>query len=84
MEEERGLTIHFMDGSKMSFTFPKQVIRDEFVSGRTDRILEKNALVVEADGALIVIPFSSIKYMQMYATPKKLPDYVIKGATVSA
>ena len=82
MAEDRGLTIHFMDGSKMNFTFPKQVTHDEFVSGRVDKILEKRALVVEADGALVMIPFSSIKYMQMYATPKKLPDYVIKGATI--
>lgn len=84
MAEKRGLTIHFMDGSKMSFTFPKQVTQDEFVSLRMDKILGKSALMVQADGALVVIPFSSIKYMQMYAAPKKLPDYVIKEATIEA
>ncbi|MGQ0578239.1 MAG: hypothetical protein ACT4PQ_04930 [Betaproteobacteria bacterium] len=84
MAADRGLTIHFMDGSKMSFSFPRQVTSDEFVSLRLDKILAKNALLVQADGALVAIPFSSIKYMQMYAAPQKLPDYVIKEATVEA
>ena len=82
MAEDRGLTVHFIDGSKMSFSFPKQVRADEFVAGRIEKVLDKNTLLVEADGALIVIPFSSIKYMQMHTAPQRLPDYVIKEATV--
>lgn len=84
MAKDRGLTIHFIDGSKTSFSFSKQVTHDEFVSLRMDKILEKKALVVEADGALMVVPFSSIKYMQLFPAPQKLPDYVIKDATVDA
>ena len=56
MAEKRDLTVHFMDGSKMSFSFPKQVTQDEFVSGRLDKILGKPALIVEADGAALMIP----------------------------
>jgi len=84
MAEKRDLTVHFMDGSKMSFSFPKQVTQDEFVSGRLDKILGKPALVVEADGAALMIPFCNIKYIQMYGVPKKLPDYVIRDATIEA
>jgi hypothetical protein len=68
----------------MSFTFPKQVRANEFVAGRVEKILQKNALLMDADGALVVIPFSSIKYRRMYAAPQKLPNYVIKDATVEA
>ncbi len=84
MAKDLGLTIHFVDGSKVGFSFPKQITHDELVAGRLDKLLEKKALVLEVDGALMVIPFSSIKYMQLYAAPPKLPDYVIKGATVVA
>jgi hypothetical protein len=37
--------------------------------------------VIEADGALVVIPFENIRYLQAYPAPKKLPSYAIKGAT---
>ena len=32
MAEDRGLTIHFVDGTKASFTFQRQVTLDEFIS----------------------------------------------------
>jgi hypothetical protein len=37
--------------------------------------------VLEAEGALIVIPFENIRYLQVYPVPKKLPSYAIKGAS---
>jgi len=83
MAEERGMTIHFTDGSKMSLGFPKQVKSEETVSVRLEKILDKAALLVEADGALLVFPFSNVKYLQVYPSPPKLPDYVIKEASVA-
>jgi hypothetical protein len=32
----------------------------------------------------LMIPFCNIKYIQMYGVPKKLPDYVIRNATIEA
>ena len=84
MAKDRGLTVHFNDGTNASFSFPKQVTHDEFLASRMDKILEKKALVVEADGAVMVIPYTSIKYLQLHGTAQKLPDYVIKDATVDA
>ena len=84
MADERGMTIHFTDGSKMSLSFPKQTKSDETVSVRLEKVLERKTLLVEADGALLVFPFSNIKYLQVYPTPPKLPDYVIKDASVAA
>jgi len=46
-------------------------------------MLEHPMLLVEADGALLMFPFSNIKYLQVYPSPPKLPDYVIKGATLA-
>ena len=83
MADERGMTVHFTDGTKMGLSFPKQVKSDETVSVRLEKILDRAALLVEADGALLVFPFSNVKYLQVYPSPPKLPDYVIKGASVA-
>ncbi len=83
MADERGMTVHFTDGSKMDLRFPKQVKSDETVSVRLEKILDRAALLVEADGALLVFPFSNVKYLQVYPSPPKLPDYVIKDASLA-
>ncbi len=83
MADERGMTIHFTDGTKMGLSFPKQVKSEETVSVRLEKILDRAALLVEADGALLVFPFSNVKYLQVYPSPPKLPDYVIKDASVA-
>lgn len=83
MSNERGMTIHFMDGSKLQLNFPKQVKSDEAVSIRLDKMITHQGLLVEADGALLLIPFGNIKYLQTYPAPGKLPDYVVKEATIT-
>jgi hypothetical protein len=82
MNDERGMIVHFVDGTKLKLSFPKQVKTDEAVSIRLEKLLDKPALMVQADGALLSIPFSSIKYLQVYPVPGGLPDYVIKGASI--
>jgi hypothetical protein len=82
MNDERSMVIHFMDGSKLNLSFPKQARSDETVPARLENVLDKPALMVEADGGLMSIPFSSIKYIRVYPAPKVLPDYVIKGAHI--
>ena len=37
--------------------------------------------LLEAEGALIVIPFDNVKYVQVHPSPKKLPPGVIRGAS---
>jgi hypothetical protein len=83
MTLERGMTIHFMDGTQMRVTFPKQVKHDESVPVRLERLLDKDMLMFEADGTLLAIPFANIKYLQVYPAPALLPDYVIKEASIS-
>jgi hypothetical protein len=80
MSEKRGIVIHFTDGSSKTLEFPQQADEQNQAS-RIKEALEARSLVVEADGALVVFPFENIKYLQSYPAPKKLPDFVIKGAT---
>jgi hypothetical protein len=43
--------------------------------------LDARHIVLEVEGALIVIPFDNVKYVQVHPAPKKLPPGVIKGAS---
>ena len=82
MATERRLIIHFTDGTKKVLEFPQQVPDgDAVMAARLKEALEARHLVLEADGALIVIPFENIRYLQSYPAPKKLPSYAIKGAS---
>jgi hypothetical protein len=82
MEEKRGILIHFMDGSKKLLEFPRQVAEgDATAAAKLKDALEAGKLVIEAEGALIVIPFDNVKYLQVYPAPKKLPAGVIRGAS---
>jgi hypothetical protein len=82
MAAERRLIIHFNDGSKKVVEFPQQLAEaDANLAARLQEALEARHLVLEAEGALIVIPFENIRYLQVYPVPKKLPSYAIKGAS---
>jgi len=82
MSEKRGIIIHFMDGSKKLLEFPPQIAAgDVAAAAKLKDLLEARNLTIEAEGALIVIPFENIKYLQVYPAPKKLPAGVIRGAS---
>jgi hypothetical protein len=82
MSEKRGLIIHFMDGTKKVLEFPQQVADgDVAAAAKLKEALDARHLVIQAEGALVVIPFENIKYLQVYPAPKKLPAGVIRGAS---
>lgn len=81
MSENRYAVVHFTDGTKLKFDFPKQ-IDDSSVVHKMKSLLDSGALMLEADGSLITIPMSSIKYIQSYPCPKALPDFAIKGVSI--
>ena len=82
MSEKRGILIHFMDGSKKLLEFPQQLPdTDASAAAKLKDALEAGKLVIEAEGALIVIPFDNVKYLQVHPAPKKLPAGVIRGAS---
>ena len=56
--KDRELTIHFTDGSKMSLEFPQQTENAAAALIKLNEALAARQLLVEADGALLLIPLS--------------------------
>ena len=83
MTDRRGVTIHFIDGSKITLEFPKQTLNEVGTVLKLKEILAARQLVAELDGSLLVIPFENVKYIEAHPAPKKLPEYIIKGAAVA-
>ena len=82
MAIKRFLTIHFNDGSKLSVTFPQQTDDFNQIASRVQKALDANQLAIEIDGELFVIPMNNIKYLQVNPAPRKLPDTVIRSASL--
>ena len=81
MSDKRYAVVHFTDGTKLKLEFPKQSDASSVVN-KMKNLLDSSALMLEADGSLITIPMSSIKYIQSYPCPEVLPDFAIKGASI--
>jgi len=82
-ECKRSMLIHFNDGSKKLLAFSAPVAdADANLVARLKEALDASQLLVEADGALIVIPVGSIKYLQCFPAPKKLPAHAIRGVSI--
>ena len=82
-KQKRSMLIHFNDGSNRLFEFPAPVAdSDANLAARLKEALDARHLILEVDGALVVIPVDNIKYLQSYPAPKKLPAYAIKGASL--
>ena len=84
MPNKRELTIHYMDGSSMKIDFPVQTPSESAQVIKLKEALAARHLVVEADGALLIVPFENIKYIQAYPAPAKLPENAIRAASFAA
>ena len=81
---ERHLTIHFTDGSRLSFSFPGVDDPDPYsLSTRIQELLKGQYLLLEVDGSLMMFPLANIKYIQSYPAPSPVPANVLKGATLA-
>lgn len=86
---DRTVTLHFIDGTKLSLEFPQQ---SDNTAGRKMKIADlmaANHLVIEADGAVLVCPTANIKYMSFSAPymdsramSELLPRHAILGAHI--
>ena len=88
MEPTRGLTVHFNDGSKISYGFPEQAANAAARQIRMADFLKSPYLMVVADGVFTAFPVANIKAIQMSVSDKvveeaNLPAHVIQGATVT-
>lgn len=84
MNDEKQLAIHFNNGTRMQVSFPTQVKNSTatMVEG-IKRILESDKLVIQTDQQVIIVPWSSVKYLETASVPTAvLPFGALKGATI--
>jgi hypothetical protein len=79
----RGLTVHFVDGSKINVSFPTQTEDQYRRKLGVEEILKRRALILELDGAAHVIPFENVKYLTVFPAPEFGELGVIKGGSIS-
>ena len=86
---ERVLTLHFLDGTKLSFEFGAQTAREAARKVKLADFMTSRHLVIEAEGSVLIFPVSSIKYMALSAgtlgaknTAAALPRHAIIGARI--
>jgi hypothetical protein len=83
MEDKRGITIFFNDGSKVSLDFPKQTANEHAAALKLDDVLKKRYMLFEADSTFLMVPFENVKYVQFYPAPAEMPGHTyIKGASI--
>jgi len=78
------MTIHYMDGSQMKLDFPQQAATGGAQMIKLKEALAARHVLIEADGALLIIPFENIKHIQVYPAPQGLPENTIKAASFTA
>ncbi len=80
MSQKVNMIINFLDGTKVSYYFPKQIKDDSTMTSRVKSILENPYIIIEDDGILTLFPTHNIKSIQLNPAPDTLPDFVIQDA----
>ncbi len=83
MTDEIRLTIHFTDGTQLSFACPKAEGADHSLATRIEGLLEHQYLMLEVDGSVMLFPLTNIKYIQAHPAPDPLPVNIIRGARLA-
>jgi hypothetical protein len=88
MEPTRALTVHFMDGSKVSYGFPDQASNAAARQIRLEEFLKSPHFLVLAEGVLTVVPVANIKAIQLPVDDAmmkdvRLPGHIIRDAIIT-
>jgi hypothetical protein len=85
MKRDRAMTIHFMDGTHVSFDFPAQEANAYGSALLIEELLRNPYILVEADGAILVYPVANIKSIQLMNLSGEggavAPKGLIRGAS---
>ena len=87
---DRALTLHFIDGSKLTFDFGALTPNAAARQIKLADFMTSKHLVVEAEGSLLIFPVANIKYMALSGsggkanTTTQLPKHAITGARIRA
>jgi hypothetical protein len=86
---DRILTLHFVDGSKLSFDFPEQTANAAARQLKLAELLTSKHVVIEAEGQVMIFPVANVKYIAlsvpMLSTKSAagaLPRHTIMGARI--
>src|SRR5262249_17824973 len=78
---DRGVIIHFNDGTRMSLSFPRQTENIYAAQMKLEDVLKRRYALFEVDGSLLVVPFENVKYLQLHPAPAEIPDHTyVRGA----
>lgn len=83
MKEQAYVTIHFIDGTSMTIEFTREN-KDNLAQIAADvkKGIELEAYSIEVDGSLLVIPRTSVKYLQVTPAPEALPKETVRNGSV--
>ncbi|SMF21708.1 hypothetical protein SAMN02745866_01360 [Alteromonadaceae bacterium Bs31] len=81
MTIERSVVIYFTDKTSVAFSYPQQ-FDPSLVVQKINQVMDQAYFTVEAEGTLYIYPRDNIKSIQICPAPDKLPDTVVKGATI--
>lgn len=74
------LVIRFVDGTEERLQYARLPQDDVNLVARIEEALNAKHLVVEVEGKLVIYPFQSIKAIEIFPVPAKLPRVVMKNA----
>ena len=87
MEPNLGITVHFNDGTKLSYGFPKQSANTAARQLKLEEFLKSPYLMLTHEGVLTLFPVANIKAIQLAvgegAEEVPLPKHVIRGAALT-
>ena len=88
---QNALTLHFIDGTKLSLDFPEQANNSAARKIKLDDFLTSKHLIVEAEGSVLIFPVANIKYIALTnpmlgsrGKAPSLPRHAILGARVTS
>jgi hypothetical protein len=83
------LTLHFVDGSKLSFDFPEQSANATARQMKLADFMTSKHLVIEAEGSVMVFPVANVRYIALSVPmlsskggAAALPRHAIVGARI--
>jgi hypothetical protein len=78
------LVIRFVDGTEERLEYARLPQDDVNLVARIEEALNAQHLLVEVEGKLVVYPFHTIKAIEVFPVPEKLPRVVMKKAHFAA
>ena len=72
------LTINYVDGRRNRFAFLRQEDDPDAIA-RIQEAVASKVLILELEDRVMYIPFHSIKSVEVYPKPERLPRHAVRG-----